>query len=255
MGITRSLLIEDDAVDALLVERAPQGSSTFSGFQTAHGNRAGVRCRRQRVPRGQAMSLTLIAWVVLVVVGIGILWRYEHTPGRVQPSPMQWPIESQLAWSHGQSTLLFFAHPKCPCTRASICELEKTMTQCRRLVHAYAIFVKPPACSLTSDWEKTDLWASAERIPGVTPIVDTGGVEARRFRAATSGFVMLYDQTGQLQFRGGITPSRGHRGENPGQSAIVNLLKQGSAGCNHTRVYGCELGIEPGGMNQACCQQ
>jgi hypothetical protein len=129
------------------------------------------------------------------------------------------------------------------------------MTDCKENVRAYVIFVKPPQCSNQTDWEKTDLWDSAEQIPGVTAIVDIDGIEARRFQAATSGVAMLYDQRRQLQFRGGITASRGHSGDNLGQSTIVNLLIQGSADVDSTKVYGCELGTNLRGSDQACCQQ
>jgi hypothetical protein len=148
---------------------------------------------------------------------------------------------------------LFFAHPKCPCTRASIGELEQIMTDCRDQVDAYALFVKPAEIEI-ADWEKTDLWRSAQRIPGVTLISDADGTEAERFQAATSGYVVLYDHQGQLQFRGGITGSRGHRGENVGRSSIVALLTEGSAVVDQTKVYGCELGTNFEQPSQSCCQ-
>jgi hypothetical protein len=202
-----------------------------------------------------AMPAVLISWTALVLGGMWTLSQYEHSSAPVHLSPARWPAESQLSVTKFQPTLLLFAHPKCPCTRATIGELARIMTECKEDVRAYAIFVKPPPCSNERDWEKTDLWNSAAQIPGVTAIVDIDGIEASRFQAATSGVVILYDKRGQLQFRGGITASRGHSGDNLGRSTIVNLLIQGSADVDNTRVYGCELGINFNGPDQKCCQQ
>ena len=127
------------------------------------------------------------------------------------------------------------------------------MTDCKDQVDAYVVFLKPADIE-TADWEKTDLWRSAQRIPGVTAISDCNGTEATRFQAATSGFVVLYDSQGRLQFRGGITISRGHSGDNAGRSSIVALLTEGSAIVDRTKVYGCELGTNLEQPSQSCCQ-
>jgi hypothetical protein len=160
----------------------------------------------------------------------------------VHATPVRWPADSQLRRESDQPTLLFFAHPKCPCTRASIGELSRIMTLCRGQVQAYAIFVKPTDAVDDDQWDQGDLWTKAEQIPGVITVCDVDGKEAKRFQAATSGLAILYDQAGQILFRGGITASRGHSGDNLGRSAIVALLTQGSALVDHTEVYGCELG-------------
>jgi hypothetical protein len=104
---------------------------------------------------------------------------------------------------------------------------------------AYVLFLKPAGFS--EDWEKTDLWRSAASIPGVTAMIDDQGAEADRFHAATSGQTLLYDAAGILQFSGGITGSRGHSGDNPGQTAIVSLVNSGAAERTETSVFGCPL--------------
>jgi hypothetical protein len=113
------------------------------------------------------------------------------------------------------------------------------MAQAQGRVTAYVLFLKPAGTS--DNWEKTDLWQSAARIPGVNVVVDDGGVEARRFHAVTSGQTALYDDEGRLLFSGGITASRGHSGDNAGRSAIVSLLHAGEAERTETFVFGCPL--------------
>jgi len=104
---------------------------------------------------------------------------------------------------------------------------------------ADVLFVTPPGAS--GGWEATDLWRGAAAIPGVTVVDDLDGVEARRFGALTSGQVLLYDAGGQLRFSGGITPARGHAGDNAGRSAIVALVESASSAPVETPVFGCSL--------------
>ncbi len=101
------------------------------------------------------------------------------------------------------------------------------------------VFFRPKSAS--PGWEQTRLWHEAAAIPGVCVGVDPGGVEARRFGAATSGHVFLYDVAGRLRFCGGITPSRGHEGDNPGRDAILARLLGGEAGTEPALVFGCPL--------------
>jgi hypothetical protein len=131
------------------------------------------------------------------------------------------------------------SHPHCPCTRASIEELNRLMAQTQGRVIAYVLFLKPTGSS--TDWEKTDLWQSAARIPGVKVLVDDNGSEAHRFHAMTSGQTALYDIDGHLLFSGGITRARGHSGDNAGRSAIVSLLNTGDSDQTETPVFGCPL--------------
>jgi hypothetical protein len=178
-------------------------------------------------------------WLFMISAGVGVLWGYESTPGAAAAAPDRWPDDSRIKRAHGRATLVMLAHPHCPCTRASIGELSRLMTQAQGRVTAYVLFVKPPGFS--DGWEQTDLLASAAAIPGVSVVRDDEGVEASRFRAATSGQTMLYDAGGKLLFSGGITSARGHAGDNAGRTAIVSLLTTNEAGQKETPVYGCPL--------------
>jgi hypothetical protein len=179
------------------------------------------------------------AWVLMIGVGLGFLWSYENAPGQTAAPPSGWPSDSRIPLSTDRATLILLAHPHCPCTRASIGELARLMAQAQGRVTAYALFLKPAGAS--EDWEQTDLWQSAAGIPGVNVVVDSGGVEAQRFHAETSGQTVLYDAEGHLLFSGGITGSRGHSGDNAGRSAIVSLLNVGQAERAETPAFGCPL--------------
>ena len=131
------------------------------------------------------------------------------------------------------------AHPHCPCTAASVGELAQIMARLEGRLAAYIIFVKPKGAD--GDWEDTDLRRSAEAIPGVKIVVDPNGVEAHRFGAETSGHTLLYGTDGRLLFSGGITASRGHAGDNAGESAIIALVNHQTPLRNQTLVFGCSL--------------
>jgi hypothetical protein len=175
----------------------------------------------------------------MIAVGIGALWSYESTPGAGAAAPGLWPTASGIKPAADRPTLVMLAHPQCPCTRASIGELARLMTQAQGRVRAYVLFVKPAGFS--DKWVQSDLWASAAAIPGVTPVLDDDGVEAGLFRAETSGQTVLYDAAGNLLFRGGITSARGHAGDNAGRTAIVSLLTSDKAEDRDTPVFGCPL--------------
>jgi hypothetical protein len=106
-------------------------------------------------------------------------------------------------------------------------------------MRAYVLFITPEGFS--DDWQKTDLWQSASDIPGVNVVKDSDGIEAHLFNAATSGHALLYDTQGQLLFSGGITGSRGHFGDNVGQSAIVAIVNAEAPDHTETSVFGCPL--------------
>jgi hypothetical protein len=178
-------------------------------------------------------------WIVCVVAGLSVLWAYENTPGRAGNIPLQWPIESQLSRASDGPTLILFAHPQCTCTRASLGEFAETLARATTRPRAYVVFLKPIGFGL--DWEKTDLWRTASRIPGVRVIRDDKGLEATRFRVVTSGQTALYDESGALLFSGGITGARGHAGDNAGRASIVTLLNKGKTDVSWTSVFGCSL--------------
>jgi hypothetical protein len=178
-------------------------------------------------------------WLGVVCLGMASLWSYNQTSGAAGTPPETWPRDSDVSLDSSKFTLVILAHPKCPCTRATIEELSKLMTDCRGKISAHVLFAIPNSAS--PDWYKTDLWSSAAMIPGVTTVVDPDGTEAARFQAHTSGQVVLYDGKGELRFRGGITQSRGHVGDNAGRSAIEAIVNTGKTEIDHTVVFGCPL--------------
>jgi hypothetical protein len=189
-------------------------------------------------------ALLGVAWLACVAFGMRVLLRYESTPGRVGAVGVNWPAVSAIPRTEPKPALVMFAHPHCPCTRASIGELAQIMADTGGKLDATVLFIKPKGAG--TDWDDTELRRSAAAIPGVKVLTDPDGSEARRFGAETSGHTLLFDGTGALLFSGGITASRGHAGRNDGESAIISAVNGKQTTRERTPVFGCSLTSQPG---------
>jgi hypothetical protein len=203
-----------------------------------------------RTKRILATSLFAIIWVAAVAFGLRSLFQYENTPGPVGALFQEWP-NTQIERASDRPTLVMLAHPRCPCTVASVGELAQIMARLQGKVAAYVLLAKPNESGPA--WEDTNLQRSAEAIPGVKVISDPDGVEARRFGAETSGHTLLFGAGGHLLFSGGITASRGHAGDNAGESAIVALVNHQIPARTRTLVFGCSLADSTKMNSQALC--
>ena len=190
------------------------------------------------------MSRTLtfglfLVWLFVVAAGAGMLWRHAQTPGRPALAPARGPPSSRLPRPVGKATLVLFAHPHCPCTRATLSELARLMARCRPRLRAYVLFYRP--CHVPAGWEVTDTYTQAMRIPGVLVLADEEGAEAGLFDAATSGQALLYDAQGRLVFSGGLTTGRGHEGDSAGQAAVFAVVSGQAIAVRNTPDFGCSL--------------
>jgi hypothetical protein len=178
-------------------------------------------------------------WVLGVVTGFLILAHEEFTPVKASPQVALFPRSSALKLVSDKPTLALFAHPHCPCTRASLHELDSLLAQAQNRVSAIVVFIIPDG--VPAGWEKGDLWNEAATIPGLRVIRDLGGREAHQFDVEGSGHVLLFASSGKLLFSGGITSSRGHEGDNAGLTAVVSFILDGHASVSQTPVFGCSL--------------
>lgn len=131
-----------------------------------------------------------------------------------------------------------FVHPHCPCTQASLAELERLQARVAGQMDLRIASLLPPGKN--SGWSDTPLSQRASLLPGVMIAADNNATEARRFHAKTSGETLLYDPNGRLVYHGGITAARGHEGDNPGSDAIASLVSGGKAPTT-CPAFGCPL--------------
>lgn len=175
------------------------------------------------------------------------LASYSNAAGpAAEHAPALWPEESALGRISGRATLLMFAHPGCPCTRASLSELAALLRENgesgedgKRGEVVQAIVVFRHVSGRASE-ALSKLKDQAAAIPGVVIHLDEQGVESERFDARTSGQTLLYDRKGALLFQGGLTVARGHEGLSPGRLQLAALLR-GFDSPSTSKVYGCSL--------------
>ena len=103
-------------------------------------------------------------WLASVGFGMRVLLKYDNTPGRSAEVTESFPAESALFLASDRPTLVMLAHPRCPCTRASVGELAKIMAELQGKVKAYVLFTKPVGSDAA--WNDTGLWRSVAEIPG-----------------------------------------------------------------------------------------
>jgi hypothetical protein len=183
--------------------------------------------------------LLLAIWLLLVGGGFSMILQYSFTPGKTVAASDDWPGGSKLRRSPDRPQLVMFVHPVCPCSRASLAELERFVVRTGGRADVRVVFKEP--AGMTREWQDSSLWRTASGIPGIALVRDEGGVETGIFHAAVSGETFLYDSGGRLVFHGGITDSRGHEGDNAGLSAIEEIVNTGSSALGRTPVFGCPL--------------
>ncbi len=180
-----------------------------------------------------------MVWLAVVAGGTVAMVRYSEVQGSARQAPERWPPASKLSRNGRRPTLLMFLHPRCPCSRASVGELECLLAKVHGRMDVCVVFIMPPRAG--DEWERSDLVRKVQSLQEVRPYIDKNGTEARCFGAETSGQTLLYDANGVLRFSGGITAGRGHAGDNPGRSALEDLMLGAEPNSGNTPVFGCAL--------------
>jgi hypothetical protein len=183
-------------------------------------------------------AILITAWLAVVLGGMGFIARYKSLPGEAAQAPAQWPEGTALSHRAGTFTLVLFAHPHCPCTTATLAELERLMAKLGEKLEVEIVFIHLEG---DEDFEHARLVERARALKDATVIIDEG-VETKRFGTFTSGQTLLYGPDGRLKFHGGITPSRGHEGDNAGEQRILALVRgEDTQEGGTSMVYGCAL--------------
>jgi hypothetical protein len=196
----------------------------------------------QKLLSSLLLKLAVLLWLGCAIFGFACLGKRDQTAGASGHPPVQWQQSSFVALDPVKPTLVMLVHPQCPCSQASISELNHLMALCPHRVAASVLFLKPAGYSKA--WAQTALWRQAAAIPGVSVLLDDNGDMARRFGAATSGQTLMYAPGGRLLYQGGLTGSRGHEGDNAGLSEVAALLggrQTPDAAVRQEPVYGCPL--------------
>lgn len=189
-----------------------------------------------------------ILWLVGISLGSYFMFLHEFTPGRSLPAPQRLPEALQATIpTEGQKLTLFFAvHPDCPCTRASVEQLDRFLTKFRREARAVALFwTEDGSSSSKSQPTNSRYWERLNRLDTVVTIQDPQGLLAEKLGSLVSGATVAYDSDGKLVFQGGLTATRGHAGPSVGIDALTYIVQGKSIPelCK-TPTFGCSLNEE-----------
>src|SRR5215469_11881826 len=90
-----------------------------------------------------------LLWSIAIAAGWVTLLRYDYEsrPHESGTVPARWPAGSKIEREHDRATLVMFAHPRCPCTRASIGELALLMAHGQGRLRAHVMFFRPVGSS------------------------------------------------------------------------------------------------------------
>ncbi len=160
--------------------------------------------------------------------GFGLWYAYEQRPGEI-PDPTAVSVSSRSPT--GSWRVMMFVHPHCPCSQASVQELRRLLHQLAGTVadssvQAVVFVVRPPDAPV--GWEEGELLRDLSTWREVSVALDCGGQEAKRWKATTSGHVIVLDPQGWVRFRGGITSGRGRQGNSLGSQRIVQMIQEAS---------------------------
>ena len=174
-------------------------------------------------------------WLGVSLLVFGFLYRHTYQPSKIPTLP----VGDEAIETSSHFRIKLFAHPYCPCTRASLEQFGESLTRFPEDVQAEIIFVT--AGLAESEIASSPLVSQARELHGAQVRLDATGEEANRWGATVSGEVLAFDARGHLVFRGGITPGRGHQGASTGQAELENIVNGRSPGPCATPVFGCHL--------------
>lgn len=204
-------------------------------------------------PADRRPWLLLSIWFALVSLGFASLGAYGVARGEVLATPGQWPAD--LPRPAGP-TVLCFVHPRCPCSRATLAELNRLEDRLPGDLHLeYVLFQPKGAQGFWGD----EPWRGLHRDGSTSNTrlrLDPGGELARRFGAATSGMILAYRADGELCFEGGITATRGHEGPSAAQDWLVAALApESNLPVRPAPVFGCPILNPTDPSPVGCCEQ
>jgi hypothetical protein len=197
-------------------------------------------------PRGRGvgvlvLGIAVFGWLAVAAGGLGVLASYAtatDVPGR---APSLWPAQTGLPRAGNATRVVVFLHPRCPCSSATVGELARVLARAPRGVEITLAYYAPS--TEPAVWGRTAL-RSAGRSLNAREFDDVDGLEARRFGAVNSGHVVAYGPDRRLRFAGGITPSRGHQGDNAGEDSLIAVLQGQAPRMAATPTYGCAIASE-----------
>lgn len=190
-----------------------------------------------RLPAAVACLLA-IGWCAALLLVWNQLLAHTYRPANTPGAVAAWPVIDQQFDSTGVN-ILVFAHPFCPCTRATLAELEDSLQRASPELKVTIVFIT--AGLSADDVDRSATVAAAKQFPRVALQFDPSADMAKLFGASVSGEVFVFDAAGNRVFHGGITAGRGHRGHSVSKEAFEQVIRGKYEGAGEFPLFGCRL--------------
>ena len=192
----------------------------------------------------------VLIWIALVIVISSYFYIYQYTDGHIvvrQDYSDAIKLLNSKAEVEYPLTLLFL-HPECPCSDASIYELQQIQKLNKEM--NYKVVISYPKNTFEK-WSNSNRAKRQLNRDSIFELLDDKeNVLAKAFGAYTSGFTLIFNTPEDLVFAGGITPSRGHLGR-----TIAHEIVQEASFLNFTKneVYGCSIDSKENCIEENIC--
>lgn len=185
--------------------------------------------------RNAVLAAAAASWLGAIGVGGLAMLNHAYSAGVAGTVDQHWPAGDKLSWTRSRPALVMVLHPNCPCSAASVEQLDRLLSAFPGAVEAFAVF-RPSTTSNPGAVRR-----HAERIPGLRVFEDVDGEIAPRLGAGTSGEAFFFGTDGALIFHGGLTPSRGHAGAGIGHDALLALISGRKSNVSSAPIFGCSV--------------
>jgi len=182
--------------------------------------------------------IALLIWLSAIALGYSWLFRYSFAAGKTMAAPSTIPESLAPAKPPARAQLFIALHPRCPCSRATVRELARILSRSADASEVTVLMYKP--AGEPNGWIEGALLNDCRRM-NCRVRIDPDGRLAAGLGSLTSGGVALYGVDGKLHYQGGITASRGHEGDNIGESAVIQILHGDDARHRWMPVFGCPI--------------
>ncbi|MBX3177920.1 MAG: hypothetical protein KF886_11200 [Candidatus Hydrogenedentes bacterium] len=178
-------------------------------------------------------------WFAAAALGFASLGAYDFSGGPPPIGAVKWRLNEAIPLGSDRPTLVYFIHPRCPCTAAGIAQLDRVLSRFAGAFRPHVVIVLPD--DVGEGWERGRNLDAAAQLPEVAVTIDRGGGVAQLFGAERSGTLLAFAPDGARLFAGGLTASRGHGGDSLGSLALHDLAVGAVPRRDATPVFGCPL--------------
>ncbi len=194
--------------------------------------------RPLRGPFPVRLAIVGCAWLGTICAGFVWLGLSDAQPGSRGAPPVQLAAVPELQADSGLVSLTCFIHPQCPCTRATLRDLERVATHVRETAQLRVVVAYP---SDHPEWMSTATVAFASTISGVRIVPDPGGLLTAACGVKTSGHTLIYGPEGDLRYSGGLVPLRNHEGNAETRDCVLQVIESQPKRPVQTPAFGCPM--------------